>query len=156
MNYNCRDHWQFRPLICNMPANCKGVTEYAVDLHEVCVLLFTGEQGQWNFWPLITFLLSTSLFTCLIWPIVMSLVSRMKLQLKGHGFQDISEIQEQLHFPKVSSLVLPSVEEFWTYLMNSGLGYWKGTTTTSNKTKCLFHYWLAPETFRYVLVYIHS
>jgi len=56
----------------------------------------------------------------------MSLVSRANLQLKGHCFQDISEIQEQLQFTKVSALVIPSVTKFWTHWMNLGWDYLEG------------------------------
>ena len=39
LSYSCRDHWQCRPLVWNMPANCKGVTEHTVDLYEVCLFV---------------------------------------------------------------------------------------------------------------------
>jgi hypothetical protein len=39
LSYSYRDHWQCRPLVWNMPANCKGVTEHTVDLSEVCLFV---------------------------------------------------------------------------------------------------------------------
>jgi hypothetical protein len=57
---------------------------------------------------------------------MMSLVSITKLQLKGHCFQDISEIHKQLQFPKFGAVVLPSVTEFWAHWMNLGWDYLEG------------------------------
>jgi hypothetical protein len=49
-----------------------------------------------DFWPLKTWLQSTTILTCLIWPLtISSYFKRMKSKLKGRRFQDVTEIQEQ-------------------------------------------------------------
>jgi len=39
LSYSYRGHWQCRPPVWNMPANCKGVTEHTVDIYEVCLFV---------------------------------------------------------------------------------------------------------------------
>jgi hypothetical protein len=71
---------------------------------------------------------------------------RMKLQLKGCRFQDVSEIQEQsqtIHvIPKFQlQWYFQQWQKGWTHCIYSEKGTTsKVTTTTNNKGKHIFHY----------------
>jgi hypothetical protein len=88
--------WQVCPLIWNTSLHSKGELEHVVDLCDIVHQLQTNEQKHRQFWALKPQMQSPTLFTCLIWPLVICPCIREGNQTKRVSFPARPKIQVKM------------------------------------------------------------